>query len=46
MEDIMKKSATPKATKKNVRTAADLAPKQDQNVNGGFVMRISKSSPE
>ena len=44
----MKKSATTKAPKKNEQDVIDLAPKKEQNVNGGlnFVAVLSKHTPK
>ena len=42
----MNSSETKNAPKKNKQDVADLAPKKEQNVNGGFVMVMSKASPK
>jgi hypothetical protein len=45
VEDIMNSSETKNAPKKSKQDVADLAPKKEEKINGGFVMRVSKASP-
>jgi hypothetical protein len=42
----MNSSAKKAPKKSNKKDVADLAPKKEQNVNGGFVMVMSKASPK